>query len=236
VSAQPAHIVPATHVRPPWLDRRRWLVVSLAVVGAVLFAISYLLPYWSFRLVAPQYPDGLSLQIALSGVTGDVKEIDILNHYIGMRTMSDAAALESALSLYLVSAVVLGVIAGIILTGKRLGWLGLVPAVGLPLGFVADTTWWMYRFGHELDPEAPIRFQPFMPILVGSGTIGQFQTTAAPAGGFWLAIAAAVLVGVAVVLRKNVCDTCALNATCGQTCSNLFVFRPPPPPAHRIGS
>ena len=52
-----------------------------------------------FELVAPQYPKGLKLDISLTGITGDVKEIDILNHYIGMRTMSDAASLESAMSL-----------------------------------------------------------------------------------------------------------------------------------------
>jgi hypothetical protein len=217
--------VPTT-VRPPWLDRRRWLVLSLAIGGAALFLLSYALPYWSFRLVAPQYPEGLSLQIALHGVTGDVKEIDILNHYIGMRPMSGAAALESAMSLYLVSAVSLGVIAGILLTGKRLGWLGIVPAVLLPVGFLADTVWWMYRFGHELDPEAPLHFEPFMPVLVGQGTIGQFHTTAVPAAGFWVAVVAVLLVAAASVLRKNVCDTCALNATCGRTCSNLFVLRP----------
>lgn len=195
--------VRARDVRPIRRDRRRWLVVALATGGALLFAVSYFLPYWSFGLVAPQYPDGLSLHIALSGVTGDVKEIDILNHYIGMRSMSDAAALESAASPYVVGAVVLSVIAGATLTSKRRGWLALLPAVALPLGFVADLTWWMYRFGHELDPTAPIRFEPFMPMLVGSGTIGQFHTTAAPAPGFCLAVLAAALVAMSVYLRRS---------------------------------
>jgi hypothetical protein len=146
-----------------------------------------------------------------------------------MRPMRGAAALESAVSLYVVSTVGLGVVLGILLTGKRLGWLGIVPALGLPLGFLADVTWWMYRFGHELDPEAPLHFEPFMPVLVGQGHIGQFHTTAAPALGFWLAVLAVVLVAIASVLRKNVCDTCALNATCGRTCTNLFLLRVPPP-------
>jgi hypothetical protein len=85
----------------------------------------------------------------------------------------------------------------------------------------------MYRFGHELDPHAPLRFAPFMPVLVGPGTIGQFHTTAAPAAGFWLALVATALVATAVVLRKRVCDSCALNATCGASCKNLFVLRRP---------
>lgn len=204
--------------------RRRWLVLLLAVGGALLLVLSYQLPYWNFHLVAPQYPKGLSLQIALYGITGDVAEIDILNHYIGMMKMSTAASLERSMSAYIVAAVALGTLAGIVATGRRLGVLGLVVALGLPLGFLADTTWWMYRFGHELEPNAPLKFSPFMPVLVGSGTIGQFHTTAWPASGFWMALLAALMAASAVYLRKQVCDHCPKGATCGVSCSHLIVF------------
>lgn len=203
---------------------RRWLVLFLAVGGALLLLASYQFPYWNFHLVAPQYPRGLNLQIALFGVTGDVAEIDILNHYIGMMKMSTAASLERSMSTYLVAIATLGTVAGVIATGKRLGWLGLLVALGLPLGFLADTTYWMYRFGHELEPQAPLKFAPFMPVLMGQGTIGQFHTTAWPALGFWMAVGAAVMVATAVWLRKQVCDHCPKTATCGQTCNHLIVF------------
>ncbi|MCC6435901.1 MAG: cytochrome C [Acidimicrobiales bacterium] len=204
--------------------RRRWLVLFLAIGGALLLMASYQLPYWHFKLVAPQYPKGLSLEIGLSGITGDVAEIDILNHYIGMMKMSTAASLERAMSVYIVSIAALGTLAGVIATGKRLGWLGVAVALGLPLGFLVDTTYWMYRFGHELEPQAPLKFSPFMPVLVGKGTIGQFHTTAWPAAGFWMAIAASLMVAVAVYLRKQVCDHCPKTATCGKTCNHLIVF------------
>lgn len=211
--------------RPPALQqRRRWLVLALALVAPTLFVASYQLPYWNFHLVAPQYPAGLDLQIALYGVLGDVAEIDILNHYIGMQPMSDAAALERSLSTYIVAAVALGILAGLLATGRRLGWLGLVPALVLPVGFLADTLWWMYRFGHELAPHAPIQFDPFMPVLVGPGKIGQFQTTAWPASGFWLALLGAAAAATAVSLRKQVCDHCPKGSTCGPSCSHLIVF------------
>lgn len=216
-------LVPRTRT---YLDRRRYLVLALTVVGAAMFGFSYRFPYWEFRLVAPQYPNGLHLHIALSGITGDVAEIDILNHYIGMRTMSDAASLEAASSMYVMAAVMLGVVVGLVATGKRLGWLGLIPALGLPLGFIGDVTWWMYRFGHELRADAPLHFEPFMPVLVGSGTIGQFHTTAAPALGFWLAIGGALMVSAAVWLRKQVCDACVLNSTCGVQCTHLLLRTP----------
>lgn len=214
-------LVPRT---PSMQRRRRWTVLFLAVGGALLLLGSYQFPYWNFHLVAPQYPKGLNLQIALSGITGDVSEIDILNHYIGMMKMSTAASIERAMSAYLVSIGALGTLAGVIATGKRLGWLGVVVALGLPIGFLVDTTYWMYRFGHELEPQAPLKFEPFMPVLVGPGTIGQFHTTAWPATGFWMALAAALMVAAAVHLRRRVCDHCPKTATCGKTCTHLIVF------------
>ncbi|MEQ1505994.1 MAG: cytochrome C [Myxococcota bacterium] len=219
------HAGSASTARPVALQRRRrWTVLLLAVGGAALFVLSYQLPYWNFHLVAPQYPRGLSLSIALYGVTGDVGEIDILNHYIGMMPMSTAASLERSVSTYVVAAVALGTLAGLLATGKRFGWLAAIPAVGLPLGFLADTTYWMYRFGHELAPDAPLRFAPFMPVLVGSGTIGQFHTTAWPAIGFWVAALAAALVLVAIGLRRSVCDHCPKGSVCGAACTHLVVF------------
>jgi copper chaperone NosL len=205
-------------------DRRdRWAVVGLAVVGALLFAGSYWLPWWNFHLVAPQYPLGLDVRIALSGVSGAVAEIDILNHYIGMQSLSAAAAPERAAAGWLVSVVVLAVAAALISAGRKLGWLALVPAIGLPLGFVLDTTWWMWHFGHDLDPHAPITFPVFTPVLVGPGTIGQFHTWAWPASGFWVALAGLAVVIAAEVVRRRVCRECPVASACGATCPRHMV-------------
>lgn len=206
--------------------QRRWGVVGLAGLGSAMFALSYQLPYWNFHLVAPQYPKGLNLQIQLTGITGDLFEIDILNHYIGMKPLSEGALLEAAMSPYIVTLVVLAVMTGIIAAGKRIGAIGLLPALGLPIGFVLDTLYWMYRFGHELSVDQPITFKPFMPTLLGSGVIGQFHTTAWPGSGFWLAILGGVCVAGAVMMRKSVCDHCPKGGTCGGACGQLMVLGP----------
>ena len=61
--------------------------VSRIIVGvsAILLAAVYFFPFWSIYLIAPQYPEGLSMQIWLNRLTGDVEIINSLNHYIGMK-------------------------------------------------------------------------------------------------------------------------------------------------------
>jgi copper chaperone NosL len=203
--------------------RDRWTVVALAVGGALAFGASYFLPYWNFKLVAPQYPKGLFMTIFLSGVGGAVDEVDIINHYIGMHKLTDAAPIERAIGVYAVAAIAVAGIAAMLVLGRRVNKLAIGLAVALPLGFLADTLYWMYRFGHNLDPAAPIDFAPFMPQLFGHGVIGQFHTWAWPGPGFWLAVVGGVLVIGAVWLRERVCVTCPAAATCGKTCPHHFV-------------
>src|SRR5215475_10655160 len=67
----------------------------LLLVAALLLVPTYLLPLWRLTMFAPQYPDGLHLDIHSYKLEGgnkgqDVKEINILNHYIGMRDLSAA--------------------------------------------------------------------------------------------------------------------------------------------------
>jgi len=207
--------------------RDRWLVLGASVVGAVLVACSYFLPYWNFKLVAPQYPKGLFMTIFLHGVGGAVDEVDIINHYIGMHKLVDAAPIERAVGPWAVGVIVLTVVAGTVLAGRRVHWALLVPAIALPVGFLLDTLYWMWKFGHNLDPAAPIDFAPFMPQLFGHGQIGQFHTWAWPAAGFWMAVVGAVLVVGAVFLRERVCRACPAASVCGGTCAHHLVGPPP---------
>ena len=65
---------------------------ALVVVAALMLAAVYLFPLWNLTMFAPQYPDGLRMDIYSYKLEGgnhgqDVKEINLLNHYIGMKDL-----------------------------------------------------------------------------------------------------------------------------------------------------
>ncbi len=66
----------------------------MLLLAAVLTAAIYLFPLWTLTMFAPQYPDGLRLDIYSYKLEGgnngqDVKEINLLNHYIGMKDLAE---------------------------------------------------------------------------------------------------------------------------------------------------
>jgi copper chaperone NosL len=184
----------------------RWGVYGLVACALALFADTLHQPWWSFRLYAPQYPRGLTLTIALDGVSGDTREINMLNHYIGMAHLDQAAAFERQYAALGVGLLVLSLVGVALLA--RPAWSWLLAALGalLPVGFLADSFYWLYRFGHDLDPHAPVHLPGFTPQLFGNGVIGQFMTFARPERGFWVAVLSVLLLAAASLLRRRVSD------------------------------
>ncbi len=164
-------------------------------VAAVLLLVSIFLPYWKMTLNAPQYPGGLSVEVFINRMTGDVSEIDGLNHYIGMRPLGEAAQLERTVSMVAVGVLVLLVLAAIYVHSPWAAVLAL-PAILWPFIFIADMYYWMRHFGLNLDPTAPLSssIDPFVPPILGTGKVGQFETIASFEIGLWLAFLAVGLI------------------------------------------
>ena len=72
----------------------------LLLVARVMLLVSLFIPYWQMDLVAPQYPENLHLTAYVNQLSGDVEEIDGLNHYIGMRSLNEAAQIERSVGVY----------------------------------------------------------------------------------------------------------------------------------------
>lgn len=179
--------------------------VLLVLAGAALIA-SIFLPYWSITLHAPQYPRGLFIDVYVNKMTPlkNVKEVDGLNHYIGMVKLTDAATLERAVSRFAIPLVALLALASLLLRGAW-RWIARLPVMLYPIIFAADLFAWLYYAGHSLDPHAPMSssIHEFTPRIFGNGRIGQFRTEASFDNGFYLAVAAAVIMLLVTILDRR---------------------------------
>jgi copper chaperone NosL len=184
-------------VPPDELARRPFryaMPVGIFALARVLLLVSIFLPYWHMELTAPQYPDGLFLTAYVNHLDGDVKEIDGLNHYIGMRPLDEAAKLEKEMAIWAAVAMFL-LVEGAVFVHTRWAVLLAIPAILFPAGFLLDLQFWMKSFGQNLDPSAPLSssVKPFTPTVLGEGGIGQFRTYAEMGLGLWMAWASAGL-------------------------------------------
>lgn len=175
---------------------------GLPLAAALLLVVSMFLPYWHLTLHAPQYPGGLELTAFVDRLSGDVREIDGLNHYIGMRKLDTAGHVERLVSVYAIPLMAVAAVAFALLRSKWALVLGL-PVVAYPIVFVGDLFFWLYDSGHSLDPTASLSssIEPFTPPILGDGRVGQFETTANFEAGFYLALLAAIGVLAAYFLR-----------------------------------
>jgi hypothetical protein len=164
------------------------LPIALLVVPLVL---SFSYPLWRISMEAPQYPNGLSLDIYAYTLEGgregrDIQEINTLNHYIGMRRIerADFADLDwIPFALGLLAILTLRVAA----IGNVRALVDLAVMVSYVLGFMgARFVYKLYVYGHELDPTAPVDIPPFTPVIIGTKQIANFTTHSMPQRGSYL--------------------------------------------------
>ena len=154
---------------------------------------------WRIDLAAPQYPEGIFMQIWINDVKGDVEIINGLNHYIGMKTINKADFKEFVyLPIALMIFCGLGVI--VFLTRRRVlyyVWTGLFLAMAALSMY--DFWKWEYDYGHNLNPNAPIKVpgMAYQPPLIGYKKMLNFEALSQPdIGGWFFILSGAILVGV----------------------------------------
>ena len=177
----------------------------LLVLAFALLLPTYLAPLYDLTMFAPQYQDGLRLHIysyRLVGGNGgqDVKEINLLNHYIGMK---DLAAEDFTEFKWL--PFVIGIFGLLFLRAAVMGKLThLVDVLVLYVYFGAFALWSfaykMYSYGHNLAPTAAVRVAPFTPPLFGYKKLANFEVYSYPAIGSYALAAAALCLVLAFVL------------------------------------
>jgi hypothetical protein len=178
---------------------------GLLIVAALLLIPTFLFPLWNMTMFAPQYPDGLRLHIYSyrldSGNAGqDLKEINILNHYIGMRDLQAVDFTEFKWMPF-----VLGALALLFLRAAVHGHFAEILDVSvLTVYFTLFSLWSfgykLYRYGHDLAPTAAVTVPGFMPPMFGFKQLANFQVYSYPAAAAYaMGAAVAVLLAALVI-------------------------------------
>jgi len=178
---------------PAWIISA--IVAGLLLVGAIF------LPLWKMELVAPQYPAGLIMHAygdRFEGDSGtyydDVREINGLNHYIGMKPIKPVTEMD--LFIPGVVATIAGVI-GVSFIGWKRRWFRFLAIAGvwfLPIFFVADLQYWLYNYGHTMDPHGALNTGDITPKVIGGTKVWNFHSENGFEIGFYLMVLAALTI------------------------------------------
>jgi hypothetical protein len=197
----------------------------LTLIGMALLAAAFFSPIWWVSLKAPNYPpqtfpDGVRIHFQFTGVKNGcelrksqeveednealdcVHEMNTINHYIGMHPIASGAKYELMAAPYLFAGMGVMLLAFLFYSGP-FWWVLALPAILVPLGFVADYAGWLWWFGHTLSPMGAFTVKPFMPTVFGEGKVAQFSTFSYPHYGFGFLVAASLVLLLAVLLRRK---------------------------------
>ena len=181
----------------------------MVLCAALALIPTYTSPLYTMTMFAPQYQEGLRLDIYSYKLEGgnagqDVKEINVLNHYIGMK---DLVTEDFSEFKWLPFAI--GIFGLLFLRGAVLGKVAhLVDVAVLYLYFGLFALWSfaykMYWYGHNLSPTASVKIDPFTPPLFGYKKLANFEVYAYPgAGSYALALVAVLLFAAAFLAWRR---------------------------------
>ncbi len=186
---------------------RSRLLILLAVI---LLLPAFFYPLWNMTFYSNQYTDGLSLQIYAYQLEGgktpnrdDLREINSLNHYIGMRPL-----LESDFSEFAWIPLGIGLLIILALRAMVIGKMTNLVDVFVLFSYLGLFSLWsfyhrLYSYGHNLDPTAAIKVSPFTPPLFGSKQIANFSVQSYPDMGSYALVLFSVLMLAAIFLSSK---------------------------------
>lgn len=172
------------------------LVSRLIVAMSALILISaYFIPLWQIVMWAPQYPEGLEMKIWIDNITGDVKIISALNHYIGMRHIEVSMFPEFGYMIYIVGFVIVFGLSASIVNRKFMLAAYVLLLLACGIGALVDFYLWGYDYGHNLDPTAAIIVpgMAYQPPVIGTKQLLNFTAFSGPDTGGWIFMISGIL-------------------------------------------
>lgn len=189
------------------LTLRSRVVILLAVAALIP---GFLFPMWTMTFYSNQYTDGLTLKIYSYQLAGgktqnrdDLREINSLNHYIGMRPLLESEFTEFSWIPFAIGGLML-----LSLRAMVVGKMASLVDVFVLFSYFGLFSLWsfyhrLYTYGHNLDPEAAIKVKPFTPPLFGTETIANFEVNSYPDTAAYAFLIFALLLMAAIFLSRK---------------------------------
>ena len=188
----------------PLNGRSRLLILA----AALCLGLALLFPLWRIQLFSNQYPDGVKLEIFATRLQGgdggnDLNEINVLNHYIGMRPIEAQDFPEMKWIPFGVGLFVLLCLRAAVLARMKelVDTFVLITYFGL-FSF-AVFYYRLYTYGHHLAPDAAIDVPPFTPTVIGKGVIANFTVYSLPGPATALMTAAGLALVLAIFVSRR---------------------------------
>lgn len=146
----------------------------MVAVAALILILTFFFPLWTIDLNAPQYPEGLGIRIWIDQISGmkpnDLQSINGLNHYIGMKVIDPESIPELKIMPYIIVFMIIFGLFNAYMKNRKLIYIWLILFIILGAIGMYDFYMWEYDYGHQLNPEAPIKVpgMTYQPPLIGS--------------------------------------------------------------------
>ena len=79
----------------------------------------------------------------------------------------------------------------------------MVSTIIAPVLFMSAFVGWLYWYGHNMQEWGAFKIKPFMPTVLGDGSVAHFTTHSYPTIGFWVMMVMSVLCILAVFSKKK---------------------------------
>ncbi len=119
----------------------------------------------------------------LWGVSGDVQEINIVNHYVGLGEIRNEKIPELAYLPYVyLASISLAVLSSTAfhLRRRRIGTISISVRLLLVLSLYLYVYLWLYNYTHTIEPGSPIKIEPFDPPFIGEYRVANFIIRSIP--------------------------------------------------------
>lgn len=158
----------------------------MVAVAALMLILTFFFPLWTIDLNAPQYPEGLGIRIWLDQISGmkpnDLQSVNGLNHYIGMKVIDPESIPELKIMPYIIVFMIVFGLLNAYMKNRKLIYIWLILFIILGVIGMYDFYMWEYDYGHQLNPDAPIKVpgMTYQPPLIGSKQLLNISAVSLP--------------------------------------------------------